>query len=251
MKIIPAPQLSMAWFQAHCGCVSGSYMSDVLNFTQKGAPGATRKTYMRTKLAELLTGVAIQDNYVSKEMLDGIEREPAGRAAYELQEGVMVEEVGFGLHDTIPRFGGSMDGLVGDDGFLELKCPKAGTHLQWALDGVVPEDHIDQIDAYFAVNGRAWCDFASFCPMLPRPLQLMVIRRERNQAAVDKIEAAVIAFNAEVDAKIDALRKIVGPFDLPAAEQEKVAQSELSPEQEAGLGLTDEDIAWAAGGFKE
>ena len=239
MKILNAPQLSMEWFQAHAGVVSGSYMSDVLNFTQKGAPGASRKTYMRTKLAELLTGIAIQDNYVSKEMLDGIEREPAGKAAYELQEGTMLDEVGFCLHDSIPRFGGSMDGILGEDGFIELKCPKAGTHLQWMLDGVVPEDHIDQIDAYFSINGRAWCDFVSYCPMVPRQLQLMVIRRERNEAAISKIEAAVIAFNAEIDEKIERLRAIVGPFDLPAAEQTKVTPEDPAM---AGAYLQDSDF---------
>ena len=241
MKILNAPQLSMGWFQAHAGVVSGSYMSDVLNFTQKGAPGASRKTYMRTKLAELLTGIAIQDNYVSKEMLDGIEREPAGKAAYELQEGAMLDEVGFCLHDSIPRFGGSMDGLLGEDGFIELKCPKAGTHLQWILDGVVPEDHVDQIDAYFSINGRVWCDFVSYCPMFPKQLQLMVIRRERNEAAISWIENAVIAFNREIDEKIERLRAIVGPFDLPAAQEDKAKVTPEDPAM-AGAYLQDSDF---------
>jgi hypothetical protein len=153
----------------------------------------------------------------------------------------MLDEVGFCLHDSIPRFGGSMDGLLGEDGFIELKCPKAGTHLQWMLDGVVPEDHVDQIDAYFSINGRAWCDFVSYCPMVPKQLQLMVIRRERNEAAISKIEAAVIAFNREIDEKIERLRAIVGPFDLPAAQE---AKAKVTPEDTAMAGayLQDSDF---------
>jgi hypothetical protein len=251
MKIVPGVQGSSAWLQAHRGAVSGSYMKAVLDFTQErtlksgekrgGAPGSTRITYLKTKIAELLTARVESDNYVSKEMLEGTEREPLARGAYEDQEGVMVEEMGFALHDTIPRFGGSVDGLVGDDGFIEIKCPKPGTHQAWIRGRCVPEEHIPQIDSYFSITGRAWCDFISYCPYVPKEMQLMVIRRARDAEAIGKIEAAVMGFNAEVDAAIEELRQIVGPFELPASMQE-----EEKPDPDAQLGaLTDEDFEWA------
>lgn len=219
MKLLNVKQLSSEWFQAHCGVVSGSHMSAVLDFTQKKVTGSKGKTYFRTKLAELLTGVAVQDNYVSREMLEGIDREPMAIAAYEAQESVMVEAVGFALHDSIPRYGCSPDGLVGDDGLIEIKCPKSGTHLQWLIDGKIPEAHIPQIRAELSVTGRDWCDFVSYSPEVPKPLRLMVIRMTKEQADIPIIEESVNQFNSELDAAIERLRSIVGPFDLPAAQQ--------------------------------
>ena len=246
-------QLSAEWFQARAGFCTGSHANDILDFTQRGLPGAKRKTYMRTKLGELLTGIAIQDGYISPEMLDGIEREPAARVAYERKADVMVEEVGFLTHKTIRRCGGSLDGLVGEDGMIEIKCGKLGTHLQWILDAKVPEEHTAQIDFYLAVSGRAWCDFVAFNPDLPKPLQMMIVRRERDELAVGRIEAAVADFNEQLDAMVDRLRAIVGPFDLPAAQSVKFERSgpdpDLSEEQESELGLSDEDIQWAMDGF--
>src|ERR1700678_1013928 len=132
MKVIQCSQLSPEWIQAHSGVVSGSYMGPVLDFTQKGLPGAKRQSYLKRKLGELLSGRAVHQNYVSWEMTQGIEREPAARLAYEMEEGVMVEEIGFALHDTIPRWGGSGDGLVGVDGFVEFKGPTDGIHAEYA-----------------------------------------------------------------------------------------------------------------------
>jgi hypothetical protein len=243
MKIIPCQQRTSAWFQAHCANVTASSMGSVLDFTQKGAAGAKRKIYFRQKLAELLTGIAVQNNYVSFEMEEGIEKEPLGIAAYESEEETMVQPIGFALHDTIARFGCSPDGLVGEDGLLELKCPKAGTHLQYLLDGCVPDLYLPQIRAQLSVTGRAWCDFASFCPELPKPLQLMVIRFERTDADMKLIGEAVNKFNGEIDAAVKRLHEIAGPFDLPAPQQEKEERPE-SPEERSAR-ITDDDIVWA------
>jgi hypothetical protein len=213
-------------------------MASVLDFTKKGVAGSKRQTYLRMKLGEMLTGISIQDNYVSKEMLDGIEREPLARAAYETEENVLVETVGFAVHDEIERFGCSPDGLVGDGGGVELKCPKAGTHLKWILDGVIPEEHRPQVAACLAVTGREWWDFASFNPDVPQELQLMVIRIHRKEAMTDAIEEAARGFIAELDAMVERLRSIVGPFELPAAMAEKVPEADRSME---GF-LTEEDF---------
>jgi hypothetical protein len=249
MKTVPGSQLSSAWLYAHRGVVSGSYMNHVLDFTKErvlksgetrgGNPGAKRISYQKTKIAELLTGRVESDNYVSKEMLDGIEREPMARAAYEMCRQEMVEQIGFAMHETIDRFGGSVDGLVGDDGFIEIKCPKPGTHQGWARGTGIPEEHIAQIDTYLAVTGRDWCDFITFCPYVPKPMQLVIVRRERDEKAIAAIEYAVIEFNAEVDKAIEELRQRYGYFDLPAAMQD---DPEAVP---AGAGdgyLTDADF---------
>lgn len=242
MKPFYCDQLSSTWFQLHAGIVTASHLAQVMDYTKAGKPGASRGTYLRTKLAELLTGIAVQDNYVSYEMRQGLDREPLGIAAYERQEGVMVERIGFALHDSIPRLGCSPDGLVGEDGALELKCPKAGTHLDWILAGVIPEQHLPQIDGEMLVTGRAWCDFATFCPEVPKPLQLMVIRRERNAIAEANIERHVRQFNGELDALVERLQKIAGPFNLPAAGP--IESPATAPEDDlpADAYLTEEDM---------
>ena len=239
MKVIECNQRSMQWFQAHCGIVTASSMESVLDITKKGEPGAKRKTYLRQKLAELLTGIAIQQNYVSFAMQGGVEKEPLGIAAYEREEGVMVDSIGFALHDSIPRLGCSPDGLVGDDGLIELKCPLPGTHLQYVMDCVIPEMYLAQIQTQLLVTGRAWCDFATFSPEVPKPARLMVIRYERKAEDMAFIEKAVTDFNAEIDAAVEKLRSIVGPFELPAAVQEV----EPAAEDFGDLGLSDADGA--------
>lgn len=243
MKAFYCTQLSSEWFQHHAARVTASHLAQVMDFTKGGQPGSKRQTYLRTKLAEMLTGIAIQDNYVSFEMRQGLDREPHGIAAYEAQEGVMVERIGFALHDDIPRFGCSPDGLVGDDGGLELKCPKAGTHLKWILDGVIPEEQLPQIDGEILVTGRAWWDFATFCPEVPKPLQLMVIRRERNAMAEANIERHVRQFNGELDALVERLQKIAGPFNLPAAGPQE-PKPEAPDDTPADAYLTDDDMAF-------
>lgn len=237
MKRIECSQRSMQWFQAHCGIVTASSMDAVLAFTQKGEPKAERKTYFRQKLAERLTGIALQDNYVSREMLEGIEKEPLGIAAYEHEEGLMVEPLGFALREDM-LVGYSPDGLVGEDGLVEGKCPKPGTHLQYVLDGRIPEMYLPQMRTGMFVTGRSWCDFFSFCPEVPKPLQLMVIRLERKQDDMEEIEAGARKFNGEIEGAIERLREIVGPFELPAAMQQAA-----EPQDGREGYLTEEDFA--------
>jgi hypothetical protein len=228
------------WLQAHVGRVSGSAMAAVLDFTKNGVQGAKRRTYSREKLAERLTGIITSDRYVSREMTEGIEREPLGRAAYESQEGVMVEQIGYAEHDEIENFIVSPDGLVGDDGGLELKCPKPGTHLDWILGGCIPQEHLPQLRAFLAVTRRKWVDFCSFCPFVPKPLQLMVIRFEWSQADVLALEGAVEGFNFQIDLAIQKLRDTVGDFDLPAASAPEEEKEDDTPPE---AWLTDEDFA--------
>ena len=220
-------QQTSEWFQARSGCATGSKCADILAFLKSGK-GETkaRADYRAQIVCEILTGEPQMEGYLSPFMEWGTETEPKARTAYELKSGVMVEETGFVLHGSIARMGGSPDGLVGDDGMIEIKCPKTATHIGWMLGGVVPEEHEPQMAFYMAVTGRAWCDFVSYDPRLPEPLRLFVVRLERNPERIAEIEAAVIQFNAEVDAQIARLREIAGPFTIPAQMQAKQQSTE-------------------------
>ena len=166
MEIIECNQLSPEWFQLHVGRATGSHAAEILDYTQKGIEGAKRRNYRMLKAAEMLTGIGIEDNYVSPEMEWGLTTEPKARRAYALEEGVFVQQVGFVIAEDA-RFGCSPDGLVGDTGIVGFKCPKTITHLRWILDGVIPEDHLPQaLFELMCMPEREWFDFVTFDPRI-------------------------------------------------------------------------------------
>jgi hypothetical protein len=90
--------------------------------------------------------------------------------------------------------------LVGADGLAEFKCPKTTTHLQYLVDGVVPDEYRPQMYWQMACCGREWCDFVSHDPrMKDESLQTMIVRLPRDNAIIATMEAEVLVFLAEVD----------------------------------------------------
>lgn len=196
-------QGSALWKQARCGLVTASRCSGVIAMTKKGE-SAARRDYRAELIVERLTGEPYP-RFVSREMQWGIDQEPFARAAYEMFHDVLVETTGFVAHPKVANFGASPDGLVGDDGLIQIKCPTTLTHLGWILGGVVPLDHAPQMMAEMACTGRAWCDFVSFDPRLPPHLQLFVRRFTRDDALIAKLETEVVHFNAEIEGVLNAL----------------------------------------------
>lgn len=205
MKVLHFPQGSVEWLGARAGKVTASCISDVLAKIKTGE-AAARRDYRAQLVAEILTGKPQGDTYINAEMQYGIDTEPLARDAYEAAEGVLVDQVGFILHPSIDRAGASPDGLVGDSGLVEIKCPKVATHLTYLLDGVVPAKYQPQMLWQMACSGRAWCDFVSFRPDLPDDLQLFKVRCERDDKRIKEMEDEVIAFLSEVDKLLARLR---------------------------------------------
>lgn len=194
-----AEQGSAQWFADRCGKATASRFNDVVAKLRNGAPAKARDDYMWELVIERITG-APSDHFTNAAMMWGMENEMAARMAYEAHSGAMVEAAGLLLHPTIQNCGGSPDGLIGDDGGLEIKCPfNSAIHLRTVLDGM-PEDHVYQVQGNMAVTGRAWWDFVSFDPRLPDGLSLYVQRVERDDVMCKRIEVEVMAFLQEVDA---------------------------------------------------
>ena len=187
-------QLSDEWFEARLGKVTASHISDVM---AKGT-GVTRKNYMMQLLVERLTGKH-EDTYINAAMQRGIDEEPMANAEYELVTGNLVTAVGFVDHPTIPMAGASPDGLVGDDGLIEIKCPHTSTHVDTLLLDKVQRQYILQMQWQMACTGRAWCDFASYDSRMPPKHQLKVIRIDRDPAMVESIRDAVVLFLEQLD----------------------------------------------------
>ena len=191
------------WLAERAGKVTASMVSAVLAKPET----AGYRDYQAQLVAEILTGKPQGSDYINAAMAFGTEMEPLARSAYEAETGFSVDEVGFCQHPTIERAGASPDGLVGNSGLVEIKCPKVATHLAYLIAGVVPVGYKNQMMFQLAVTGRDWCDFASFRPDLPEHLQLFIIRFKRDPARIIDLEPAVVAFLDSVDKMLSQLKK--------------------------------------------
>ena len=199
-------QGSVDWFAARIGKVTASRLADVMAKIKSGE-AAARANYRAELVAERLTGVQAE-SYTSPDMERGTEMEPFARAAYEAHRLVMVDQVGFIDHPTIPNTGASPDGLVGDKGLLEIKVPKTATHVGYLTAGVVPSKYQPQMLWQMACTGREWCDFVSYEPRLPGNLALFVVRFERDDKRIYEMESEVLLFLNEIEQTIDKLNKL-------------------------------------------
>lgn len=202
-------QGSDEWFAARCGKVTASRIADVVAKTKSGW-GASRKNYAAQLLAERLTG-SVAESYSNAAMQWGNDQEPQARRAYEFWRNAQVVEVGFVDHPTIAKCGASPDGLVGEDGLVEIKCPNTATHLDKLLGASIERKYLLQMQWQMECTGRRWCDFVSFDPRLPENYRLHIERVEFDAEWVLEIKDMIQAFIAELDAKESELRKRFDP----------------------------------------
>ena len=197
-------QGTQEWLQARCGKVTASRVADIMAKTKSGY-SASRGNYMAELVCERLTGVPT-DTFKSAAMEWGTAQEPHARAAYEAAGGVLVEEVGFVPHPSIPDAGASPDGLVKDNGLIEIKCPYTATHIDTLLSGKVPDRYNTQMQWQMACTGRVWCDYVSYDPRMPENMRLFLTRVFRDQSAILAMETEVLTFIHELTDKVAALK---------------------------------------------
>jgi putative phage-type endonuclease len=196
-------QRTPEWFAARLGKVTASKISDVMASGRSGAPSVTRANYLAQLLCERLTGRPTE-GYTSDAMQHGTDNEPIAINAYEMAQDVIVSPIGFVDHPSIAMSGASPDGLVGEDGLIEVKCPNSATHLATLKGGSIDGRYVKQMQWQMACTGRKWCDFVSFDPRMPEHMQLHVQHVRRDDEMIAQIETAVSEFLAELDA--DCLR---------------------------------------------
>lgn len=198
------PQRTDAWFEARLGKLTASRTADALDRLKSGKPSARRIQLVDLLVTERLTRM-VQPTFLTRAMEWGVEQEGFAKLAYETRNQRLVEDTGLVDHPSIPWFGASPDGLVGDDGLLEIKCPNSSTHLRWLREDVVPEEHIPQMMSQLACTGREWVDFISFDPRFPYEFQIFT-RRFHRPDTMGAFEAEVREFLGEVQALEDKLR---------------------------------------------
>jgi hypothetical protein len=194
--------------QARTGSIGASDVPDVVRRTQSGL-SATRANLMALKILERLRGVAVP-TYQSKAMAEGIEKQPLAIAAYSFMYDARVEQPpppGLVPHPLIDGTHASPDGLVGAHGLVEVKCPELAAHLDTLLTEKIKRDYRIQIQWQLACTGRHWCDYVSWNPDFPAPMQLFVQRVHREPELMSELETGVLMFLAELETKLAQLKR--------------------------------------------
>jgi putative phage-type endonuclease len=198
-------QRSPEWFAARCGSLGASQLNEALATTKNGW-GASRENIKNRIIAERLTG-SPTETFQNAAMVWGVVTEDQARKAYEEATGTFVDELGIAQHPVLEHTHASPDGLVGEDGLLEIKCPNTTTHIETLKSQKVPSKYMNQMLWQMRCVDRQWCDYVSFDPRLPDHLQLFIKRVERDDAAIAELEAKVAEFLTEVSREIDALNE--------------------------------------------
>lgn len=197
MIVVNHPQGSPEWLAARVGRATASRFSSVLAKIRNGE-AAERRNYRMELVVERLTGLPAPA-FVSMDMRIGTEREPFARAEYEAKFGLFVTETGFCQHDTLLA-GSSPDGLIDDDGGIEIKCPNRSTHFGYLkLDTFeTPAEYVAQVQGNMWITGRKWWDFVSFNPEFPENTRLIRRRIARDEQYITTLAAEVEKFLKEV-----------------------------------------------------
>jgi len=197
-------QGTQEWKQMRAGKVTASRIADIIAKTKSGY-STSRANYM-TELVIERFGV-ISEGYVNDAMIWGTETEPLARIEYEKRNLVSVDQIDFVMHPTIKMTGASPDGLIGNDGILEIKCCNTSTHLNYLIDDIFPVKYKPQVMWQLACTERKWADFVSYDPRAPEGLQYFSIRVNRDDEYISFLEKEVTLFLNELDVKFNLLKE--------------------------------------------
>jgi len=201
------------WLAARCGIVTASVVGQLITTkTVKPAENDYSRALTASLAAERITGY-VEPVWLSNDMLRGLDDEPRARDLYS-ETYAPVTETGFMVEDGWGfSIGYSPDGLVGDDGLIEVKSRRQKKHLQTILADEVPAENMAQLQCGLLVSGREWIDYLSYCGGMP-----MWRKRVRpDQRWFDAIYDAVLEFE-------DAAAQMVAAYqqatkNLPATER--------------------------------
>ena len=187
-------QGSDEWLEARRGLITASNIGKLLTPTLRVADNDTSRNLTLTLAAERITG-HIEYQHPTFDMQRGTEDEPWARIAYN-EHHAPVTEVGFVTLETPDyKLGYSPDGLVGDDGLIEIKSRRAQGQLIAILSDRVPNANIAQLQAGMFVTGRKWCDYVSYSAGLPLYVKRVWADLEWHAA----IEAAATIFEININ----------------------------------------------------
>lgn len=215
------------WLEARLGMPTASNFHRII--TPTGAPSSQATGYMNALLAERLIGAPCMSDELTQWMERGIKLENEARRWYEFRNGLDVQRVGFCVTDS-QHAGASPDSLVGEDGLLEIKVPRASTHVGYLRERIATA-YRPQLQGQLWVTGRKWVDFVSYCPGMPAGLKAVQVRVVRDGEFIAKLGSAVDEFCARLEEANDLLLGRGG---------EQARSGALPPKESAGSAGTTE-----------
>ncbi|WP_336277118.1 lambda exonuclease family protein [Bartonella sp. CB178] len=200
-------QRTAQWFQARLGKITASNIYSVINKTAKGLPTSKYGDYKIKLITERLTGEVIP-YYESDDMQWGVEHEEDAIEEYSFIYDAAVTRCGFVPHPTIEMAGASPDGLIGEYGLIEVKCPRSTTHIRFFINNEIKPEYLAQMQFQMACTGRKWCDFVSYDPRFTghsAHLRLKICRIHRDEEQIEQINETVKAFLAEIEQDMEQI----------------------------------------------
>ena len=195
MIVVDVEQRSPAWLALRRGVISAS-QADRLQTPAK----------LKEYALELATERVVREvppNIVNTAMQWGIDHEDEARLRYAFVREVDVYGIGFAWHDDHELWAGcSPDGLIGDEGLVEIKCPTSKRHFEYLTANAVPPAYVAQLDFQLWVTGRHWCDFVSYDPRFDEPHRLLVVRHYRDMEQMMAIGQLVQRCREEIERQL-------------------------------------------------
>lgn len=198
MKIIDCIQGSPEWLLARCGVPTASDFDRILTTT--GKLSKSRTGYLHKLAGERIAGKP-EETYQNGAMQRGTIMEAEAREFYEITTGETIQKVGFCTGDD-GLYGASPDGLIGEDGGIEIKCPMIGTHVSYLVGRGLPTEYYQQVQGGLLITGRKWWDFISYYPGL-KPLVVRVVPDAEYQATLEK---ELVVFCGELDKIVSEIK---------------------------------------------
>jgi hypothetical protein len=226
-------QNTRCWEIARMGMPTTSRFSTVLAKGVGKKESLTRDRYLLDLIAELWWLEPIPDQYRNAYMAAGIAMQPEALEAYQAMHGsLQLDAVAFVRHDRFLS-GCSPDGLVGDDGGVEVKTLIRPLMVKLLLDPGVPPEHVAQIQGSMWITGRKWWDLFFYCPG-SRPY---CVRVDRDDSYISDLQRSVKIFNDELAAKVERLTGETVVTRRRMLDQRLAEQMEEECETESGDGL--------------
>jgi YqaJ-like viral recombinase domain len=180
-------QGTIEWRQSRLGIVTASRASDMMSRLKNGDPSKACTDYARQLAMERVSGIS-NDSFETFAMRRGKELEQIAFDRYQVITGNLCDTVGFLRKDEIEA-GYSPDGLVGDDGLIEIKCPESSSKMAYLWTTGDVSEYIDQVQFGFWVSGRKWCDVLIYDPRLePVGMDCLILRQEPDETAIAGFE---------------------------------------------------------------
>jgi len=195
-----APQGTQEWLKQRLGKITSSTIHKIMSAKENSS---TRAKLLQDLILERISGSPTK-NIITGPMARGLELESAARKAYEL-ENQKVILTGFIDHPTIKEAGASPDGLVGEEGLIEIKCLNRKSHDDIIKKQILPKQYYIQMQFQLACTNRAWCDFVAYHPEANQPLYVQRVFPEYE--LIKEINEKAIIFIAEVEEKYIAMKQ--------------------------------------------